>query len=339
MAKLNIFITGATGYVGGTVLSRLLEHVNVDEFTITALVRSEDKAKVLENLTKVKAVVGSHKDVELVENLASQADIILSLASAGDLELAKAQLRGAQTKHKVSEIQPSYIHISGSVFLADDSFGMHAPKDIISDLDTDKINSFPATPMPPRNVDVELIKADNEGFVKTYIVVPGLIYGAPHGKIADSGTQNTTPHGFGFLFSSSVARGEAGMVGQGKNEWAHVEVGEVADLVVLLFDSATSKPTSHGREGFYFAENGGNSMFDMGKAVAQILVEAGRTTKSEPTTFTQAELDKYLPSVLPRLVGGNTRCSSERSRSLGWRPVKGENDFYASLRVEVKKLL
>ena len=41
---LNIFITGATGYIGGAVLGHLLEHPERDTFRITALVRDAKKA-------------------------------------------------------------------------------------------------------------------------------------------------------------------------------------------------------------------------------------------------------------------------------------------------------
>ena len=71
-----------TGYIGGTVLSRLLSHPSRDTFEITALVRSEDKAKKLETFG-VKTVVGSFTDLPLVERLAENAHVVFSTVSAG----------------------------------------------------------------------------------------------------------------------------------------------------------------------------------------------------------------------------------------------------------------
>jgi uncharacterized protein YbjT (DUF2867 family) len=65
------------GYIGGSVLARLLAHPSKDTFAITALVRSEEKAKKLESFG-VTPVVGSYKDVALVERLAEQAHVIFS---------------------------------------------------------------------------------------------------------------------------------------------------------------------------------------------------------------------------------------------------------------------
>jgi len=76
--KTNIFLTGVTGYIGGSVLDRLLEHPNVASFEFTALVRSSEKAAKLKALG-VNPVVGSLQDLEILEDLASKADIVLSM--------------------------------------------------------------------------------------------------------------------------------------------------------------------------------------------------------------------------------------------------------------------
>ena len=96
--KTNIFFTGATGtshlksrcipgsvsliyysegYIGGSVLSRLLKHPNAATFNITALVRSPEKAEKLKILG-VNPVVGSHSDLALVEKLTAKADVVIA---------------------------------------------------------------------------------------------------------------------------------------------------------------------------------------------------------------------------------------------------------------------
>jgi len=73
-------LNSPSGYVGGTVLSRFLAHPDVAQFNLTALVRSEEKAKKLETFG-VNAVVGSLQDLELLESLASKADYVVSMVS------------------------------------------------------------------------------------------------------------------------------------------------------------------------------------------------------------------------------------------------------------------
>lgn len=67
-----------TGYIGGAVLVRLLEHPDVATFEFTALVRSAEKALKLKEIG-VNAVVGSLQDLSLLEALASEADIVISM--------------------------------------------------------------------------------------------------------------------------------------------------------------------------------------------------------------------------------------------------------------------
>ena len=67
-----------TGYIGGSVLARLLEHPSASTFDITVLVRSEEKAKKFESFG-VKTVIGSFKDPALVEKLTGNAHVVFAI--------------------------------------------------------------------------------------------------------------------------------------------------------------------------------------------------------------------------------------------------------------------
>ena len=70
---------------------------------------------------------------------------------------------------------------------------------------------------------------------------------------------------------------------------------KVADLYIILYNSIVSNPaTGHGREGIYFGENGEHTFYDMGKAIGEALMTAGKVDNPEPTTFTKEEIDKYF---------------------------------------------
>ena len=70
-----------TGYIGGSVLARLLAHPDAKNYDITVLVRSKDKAKKFENFG-VRAIVGSFTESKLVEELSEQAHAIFSIVSS-----------------------------------------------------------------------------------------------------------------------------------------------------------------------------------------------------------------------------------------------------------------
>ncbi|KAJ8074280.1 hypothetical protein PM082_012590 [Marasmius tenuissimus] len=75
--RLVVLIAGATGYVGGSVLYRLLNLPNVQsKYEFRAIVRNADKAKKLEGFG-VKAIVCSLSDGDLVEREVSKVNVLL----------------------------------------------------------------------------------------------------------------------------------------------------------------------------------------------------------------------------------------------------------------------
>lgn len=74
----------------------------------------------------------------------------------------------------------------------------------------------------------------------------------------------------------------------------------VADLYIILFSAIRANPdkVGHGRDGYYFGENGEHILYDVGKEVGRALVALGKTSSDEPTTFTQEDLDKYFKVCL-----------------------------------------
>ena len=70
---------------------------------------------------------------------------------------------------------------------------------------------------------------------------------------------------------------------------------EVAELYQILFDATLSDPnTPHGRDGYYFAENGEYRLYDLAKAYSQVLYDLGKGKSPNPTSFTAEEAQKYF---------------------------------------------
>jgi hypothetical protein len=65
------------GYIGGSVLQRLLNHTKRDTFEITALVRSADKATVL-NTIGVNTVIASLFDFDKVAELSGNSNVVIN---------------------------------------------------------------------------------------------------------------------------------------------------------------------------------------------------------------------------------------------------------------------
>ncbi|KAF8894204.1 hypothetical protein CPB84DRAFT_1848538 [Gymnopilus junonius] len=316
-----IFMTGVTGFIGGSVLGRFLDHKDASQFGITALVRSPAKAEKLKSIG-VNAVVGSLDDIALTENLASDADVVVSMADCDTVPFAEAILRGMKRYHQKNGTVPILIHTSGTGVLTDDAAGDRFYDTIYNDLDADQIETLADTAQH-RYVDLAIVKADKEGYVKTYIVLPSIIWGLGSGRLVDLGIQHNS------------GRGRGGMVGAGKNIWNNVHIDDIAELFIVLFDAIKeNKPgLGHGREGFYFGENGEHNYYQVGKAIAEGLVALGKATNPEPSTFTDEEIKVYFNG---RRSGAQTPWSSKSIQGIGWKPVKTTQDMLDGIRAEIE---
>ncbi|KAJ7673891.1 hypothetical protein DFH06DRAFT_1319008 [Mycena polygramma] len=319
----NILFIGGTGYIGSPIFSRFIEK-NDPKFNITALVRSTEKAEKLRALNvQLNIVSGSHDDAALVERLASEADVVFALADSDNLKAAEAILRGLKKRFDTTGVKPTLIHISGTGCLGDGAKGTFASEKIWKDTDLAALEALPDT-QSHRNVDLAIIGADTQGYINSYIVFPGLVFGKPRGVLIKAGVQNPQNLGFTFILGASFNRRAAGFLGEGKNIIAIVDVNEIADLVEVLYTTASAKHAAHGKQSYYFAANGEISWAGIAEVV--------ETRAGAARPYTQEELDAIFPESPPRLPRRQRGADAERSRSLGWKPVKGTPDFVAELK-------
>ncbi|KAI5122915.1 hypothetical protein M0805_007593 [Coniferiporia weirii] len=345
MSKQTIFLTGATGYIGGTVLWRLLHHEDASKFVLKVLVRSEEKAKLLTTLFGVVVVVGSHADEDKLESLTDEADYIFAIADIDDPVAAHVILRGMK-KHKERTGKVSYlIHTSGTGVLSEDVKGMHAEGRVYDDSKVEDIESLPITQVH-RPAEVVVTQADiggkhldSTGYARTYVVVPAIVYAMAKTGLTEAGIQN--PHSIPAyqLVRAGLGRGQGGVVGLGKNVWPNVHIDDLADLYIILFNKIRADPegTPHGREGYYFGASDSHVMGDICNEVAKALFALGKGKSPEATIFTQEDIDKYYKGF--QYLGTNCRCIPSRSRSIGWAPTHTTSDFINSIHAEVEALI
>ncbi|KAJ6554640.1 hypothetical protein B0H19DRAFT_1210906 [Mycena capillaripes] len=309
-----VLFLGATGYIGGTVLGRLLHHPRAHEFRVSALVRDPIKAEKLKAFGVTPVLGDLNLDLDLLETLGKDADVVFSI----NIPATNAILAGAKARFESTGRPTTYIHTSGAGAIADLTVhGTHKDGPTWDDLDEAQMATIEPTQLH-RPIDLELLSADDEGYIKSYIILPTTVYGVASGPLVESGIQKPERGLLPPLIATALARGQAGMVGEGKNISHSIELRDIADLYITLYD-----------DWLYFAENGVHELYQVGEIVARILFEHGKTESPVPTTFTQEEEDKYFPGLLASLIGCNVKCRANRARALGWRPTKSTSDFLA----------
>ncbi|KAI0635602.1 NAD-P-binding protein [Trametes polyzona] len=339
---ITIFLTGATGYIGGSILQRLLSHPNKKNFEITALVRNADKAKRLESEFGVKTVVGSLQDLDKLATLAENAHVVIHTADCDDVDAIKAILRGLKARHEKTGDLPLLIHTSGLAEVGDDSKGESVNEKVWSDLNIPDIESLPPT-APHRPVDLLVVAADQDGYVRSHIVLPGYIYGVAKGPLFDAGISNAYTILTPLLSRIALQHGKVAVLNKGVSVWANVHIDDVTDLYLQLFDTLLTTPekVSHGRDGYFFGANGEASLVDTLKVFAEVLHSEGRIPSPEVVNLSLEEMAKYYGNeFLARVIFSNTRSQGERARrEIGWAPKHTAKELFEGLPAELRDLL
>lgn len=315
-----IFLTGATGYIGGDLLYQLSTSSN-SKYSISALVRTESKVtEVAKAYPNVRVVKGDLDDLNLVEEEARNADIVLHLASTKHLESTKAIQRGlVESKRQ----QPAcWIQIGGGLLLAQNEVaqgivGVRSDK-IYDDLaDVDEIHSV-IKDNPHREVDNFLASQDSSK-VKSALIVGPHFYGTGRGPI------NTRSMQAPDIVKATLKLNEGFRLEEGKNSWSYLHVQDLSDLIVLLIEAAVDSKTEKlwGHDGIYIPENGSMEFGELNAKIASEAHKQGLIPDPSITKVVDAKEADTLGSQGAILWGTNSLGRSTRARSLlGWKPSR-----------------
>ncbi|KAH0288387.1 NAD(P)-binding protein [Aureobasidium namibiae CBS 147.97] len=335
---MKLFVTGATGYIGGDALYAIVKAH--PEYEITALVRNSDKgAQVAVEYPKVKLVYGNLDSSDLLEEESKKADVVCHWADADHEVSAKAIIKGLSTRE--SETPGFLIHTSGTGILmytdldqrmyGEDANKIHDDWDNVQEM----ITGIPDH-APHRNVD-KIVQSVRDGHtVKSAIVCPPCIYGAGRGP------GNQTSVQVPVLARGTLQQGHGIQVGAGKTFWTQIHVHDLSDLYLKLVEAASNGGGSAtwNDEGYYFCEAGDLVWGDVARQVARSAHKQGFIKDDQVKECSPDEVKKIHPFGAA-LWGCNSRCRAIRAgKLLGWKAsspsLKEEID--ATILAEAKKL-
>lgn len=284
---MRVFLTGATGFIGGSVARRLVE----DGMTVRGLTRDERKAEPLRQ-AGVEPVIGTLDDLELLASEARAADAVVSCADADHRPSIDALLQALAGSGKL------LLHTSGSSVVGDDARG-----DRESERVYDEYSAFSVAERKRARHELdEAVQAGAERDVRGVVICPSLIYGVGRGH---------NPHSVQVPFLVEQARlsGVARVVGQGRNRWSTVHISDLEALYSLALSAAPAGA-------FYFAEHGESSFAEIGEAIADRLgLGDVRSWDAD------AAAEEWGPARAYFTFGSNSRVRAKRAREeLGWSP-------------------
>jgi nucleoside-diphosphate-sugar epimerase len=296
---MKVFITGATGYIGGSIAEALAAAGH----EISGLARTKEKAEFLIG-RGMKPVLGELEDAEIMSAAASEAELVINAASTDNRGAVDAILKALAGTGK------TFIHTSGSSIVADNAAG--EPTEKIFD-ETTRIHPIPER-IARRDLEKVIVSAATDN-MRSIIICPSMIYGRGAGYHTSS---NQIP----LLIGQAKSRGIGRYAGKGENRWANVHISDVVDLYLLAIERG--KPGD-----YFFAENGEEEI----KTIAE---EIGRLLNFSPqaVSISYEEAVKEWGAGNALSIASNSRVRAVKARSeLGWTPKI--NNVLASIAEEI----
>jgi len=288
MSIKKVFITGATGYIGGSVASVLLKK----GYSVSALVRKQTDADKLSALG-INPVPGTIHDMAVIRQAAADHDAIIHTADADDVYSVITFLDALKGTGK------TFIFTSGSSIVGDNAKG--------------ELNNFVFSediPVQPRLEKLhrvainEHILAAAKDNIRTIVLVPTMVYGTGTGIKKDS---IQIP----MLISIAKEKKAGVYIEKGENRWSNIHIEDLAELYVLALEKAPAGS-------YFYTENGNASLKDIAESISRLLNFGGKT---ESLTLDEA-IKIWGPDAAAFGFASNSLLNADKAQKLlGWQPV------------------
>ena len=286
---MKIFVTGASGFIGGSIAAGLVRAGH----RVRGLIRNPEHAAELERLG-IEPVVGTLDDRALLVAQAQAADAVINAASSDHRAAVEALIEGLAGSGK------PFLHTSGSSIVGDASGG---------EAGAARIYSEDALPEPTEDkaarvaIDRLVLEAAHKN-IRSAVLCNTLIYG--HGAVAGSASVQLPR-----LVRQAQKSGVVRHVGSGGNIWSNVHIDDVVELYRLALEKTPAGT-------FYFVENGEASVRDMTAAIARAM----KLGPAQDWPLKDAE-QEWGYEMANYGLGSNSRVRGERARKLlGWQPQR-----------------
>lgn len=280
---MEVFLTGATGYIGGVVAEYLVRAGH----TVAGLARSDEAARRLEAMN-VRAVRGDMRDAASVAAATREAGGVIHTATTNGPDMPQADRAAVEAINGALEgTGKPFVYTSGIWVVGNTG-------EQVADEET-PLDPAPLVAWRPA-VEQLALDASRRG-VRSIVIRPGMVYGRGGGTV-------------GWMMQAAREHGALRYVGTGENRWPLVHVDDLADLYVRAFESAP--PAT-----LLFAAHGPSlRVREIAEAASRAAGLGGRV-ESWPVEEARQSLGPFADALTL-----DQQVSGERARRLlGWSPA------------------
>ncbi|KAF2135345.1 uncharacterized protein K452DRAFT_323110 [Aplosporella prunicola CBS 121167] len=329
----NILITGASGYLGGTLLSRWNE-ARLDGYDkLFALYGAVPLNFSLDDQDAITEAITKHR----INIVCFMVDVV---SSDAQLRFIKALATLKQETHQEVHL----LHTSGAKLF---SARAGAPTDReISDADPNLYDiqkqQTPENALTQKAVNTNntIVEQDEASGVRTYIFVPCLVYGKGEGFGNQISIQTVA------AVKAAKATGQVYKISKGRPVWPVCHVLDNNTLYVSLLRAILNNENpDHGRHGYYLAASGSIVVDDLYVAMAAALAKRGIVKTDTVEYADDAALEKIGralgcdPAHVEVHLGGLCTLTAARGARLGWKPQFSKEHAFEAADEEVDWIL
>jgi nucleoside-diphosphate-sugar epimerase len=296
---MKVFITGATGYIGGSVAERLI----ASGHHVVGLARSAESIPLLKE-RGIKSVLGNLDESEILTNAAQEADAVIHAASADHPGAVVTLIAALERSGK------TLICTTGSGIVADSAAGEYAGSVVY----TEDTYFEPVPFRRPRVAMNRLVRqAAIDNGIRSVVICPSMIYGKGRGLQPDS---DQLPK----IIALSKQVGAGVYFGKGLNRYSNVHIDDLVELYLLALEKAPGGS-------FFFAENGDASFKEIAEMISRSLGLGGKTVSVsvEDVVRQSGDAGRYG-------VTSNSLVRAVNARRLGWSPKAPSLAEYFEIR-------
>ncbi|KAL3704894.1 hypothetical protein TMatcc_008566 [Talaromyces marneffei ATCC 18224] len=375
----NILITGASGYLGGTLLTRWKE-ANLPPYNkLYALIRTEEQANAVQTLYNAEPVqIDLRSDVDIEQAIISR-DISIIYYLIDPLEDHPMVRALGTVKQRSGRGDVHFLFATGAKIFSSHT-GLPADR-VLLDTDEELYDLLKDVDGPQpllvqagkRNVQVI---DDGASFgVRSYIFAPCIVYGKGQGfgnpisiqtvaviraakkmrkiyTVDDSSAVRFIPHKtycslFPGIISPTPPHPPLRYVTSPTDLKIRIEMADDNTTLFLsiLRDILSGQNLSHGKNGFYLASSGLVKWHDLYRVFSKRLLERGVIDDDTITPADDAALEEIATvlrrrkSFVPAEIGGRCTFTAARGHAIGWKAEHPPEHIFETAGEEVDLVL
>ncbi|KAI9152189.1 Glyoxylase B2 [Paramyrothecium foliicola] len=345
----SLLLTGATGFVGGTVLSTFLNSQleAIKSLQITALVRTSEQSQALADKGVASVILeGGLDDVKGLSLLASKYDIVVHCASGYHKPSALALIEGLGRRRKEhpGNVVPVYVHLTGTTNICvGDATGRGGKLVTFSD-NQDKQSEIyeyesqreKDDPYIQRTTDTKVVETGESLGIKTFTIMAPPVIGLGTGFFKNRSEQ------IPLLVNNAIKEGQAEWIKPGTSTSGVVHVTDLGLLIEAVVKQVILEPSlPSGKQGYFFASTGYIEWREVAEAIAKVGHKLGLFKTDKAVLIDLSAAAKFCDGDevhAERILASSSSTKTERGYGIGWKPKASPIDWESYIAEEIEAI-